>query len=38
MGKPAGIYEVAVDLTPSGSNSPEVLAITTYVGSEKYDY
>lgn len=37
IGKPAMTYEVGVELNASGANTPEVLAVTTYIreGGEK---
>lgn len=38
IGKPAAIYEVGVELNPTGNNSPEVLDIITYLSNESYDF
>lgn len=34
----ANTYEVAVDLTPSGSSTPEVTNIVTYIADASYEY
>ena len=34
IGDSANIYEVAAELTPSGSDTPEINSISTYIASE----
>lgn len=36
--KPGEVYEVGVELNPSGSSTPEVLSINTYIGEEGYEF
>ena len=38
IGAPAMVWELGVDLTASGSSTPEVLAITGYLANERYEF
>ena len=36
--KPGAVYEVGVELNPTSNNSPGVLAITSYLADDSYEY
>ena len=38
IGKIGTVYEVGVENTPSGNNSPEIFGVTTYISNEQYEY
>jgi hypothetical protein len=38
LGKPGIVYEVGLELNPSSNNTPEVLSITSYLDSARYEH
>lgn len=38
IGRPAEVYELGAELTPSVNDTPEILSITTYISNEKNEF
>ena len=38
IGTSANVYEVGLELNPTGNDSPEILSITTYLSNENYEF
>ncbi len=38
LGRPAGVYEVGIELTPEGNVTPDIRSITTYLANERYEF